>query len=43
MYPISYSEMRDITDEQKIRYFLMLNTSGKVMDTAHLAKVAAML
>lgn len=42
-YPISYAEARDLSDEQKIRYFLMLNTAGKVMDTEHLAKVAAML
>ena len=42
-YNISWGELEDLTEEQSIRYFLILNTSGKVMDKEHLDKVREML
>lgn len=42
-YSINVAEISKITKEQKIRYFLLLNTSGKVMDVEHLKKVEKML
>lgn len=42
-YPVSVAELTDITEQQKLRYFLTLNRTGKVMDQKHLEKVEAML
>ncbi len=42
-YFISYAEIRDISEQQKLRYFLTLNRSGKVMDQKHLSKIENML
>lgn len=42
-YPVSTAELARATREQKLRYFLMLNTSGKVMDAEHLKKIENML
>jgi len=42
-FPISYAELTNVTEEQKVRYFLMLNTSGKTMGEEHLKKVERML
>lgn len=42
-YHINVAEISKITKEQKIRYFLLLNTSGKVMDAEHLKNVEKML
>lgn len=42
-YPISWAEMRDMTMEQKLRYFVRLNKFGKVMDKEHLHLVESML
>lgn len=38
-YSISIAEIKDITKEQILRYFLMVNTTGKVMRKEHLDKV----
>jgi len=38
-YPVSYAEANPMTNEQKYRYFLKLNTTGTPVDTAHLRKV----
>lgn len=42
-YAVGVAETEDITREQKLRYFLMLNKSGHVMDKAQLEKVEKML
>ena len=42
-YHISYAELNNISMEQKLRYFLTLNRTGKVMDNEHLSKVQQML
>jgi hypothetical protein len=42
-YHVNVAEISNITREQKIRYFLTLNVSGKVMDKEHLKKVENML
>lgn len=38
-YTISYAETNPMTDEQKYRYFLKLNTTGTPVDPEHLNKV----
>ena len=38
-YSISYAETQPLTDEQKYRYFIKLNTTGTPVDKAHLRKV----
>ncbi len=38
-YKINVAETEEITEERKLRYFIKLNTTGKVMDKAHLNKV----
>jgi hypothetical protein len=38
-YSVNYSECKPLTDEQKYRYFLKLNTSGKPVDSSHIEKV----
>jgi hypothetical protein len=38
-YPISYAEANPMTDEQKYRYFIKLNTTGTPVDKNHLRKV----
>lgn len=42
-YGISYAEIRHVTLEQKLQYFLKLNTGGRIMDKSHLEKVQEML
>lgn len=42
-YPISIAEVKDPTYEQKLQYFLHLNTGGKVMSEEHINKVRNML
>lgn len=42
-YSISYAESHDMTDEQKLRYFLKLNTTGMPVDPDHLTNVMLML
>jgi hypothetical protein len=42
-YNLSYAESRDLTQEQKLRYFLKLNTTGTPVDPAHMERVAKML
>jgi Protein of unknown function DUF262 len=42
-YQISYAEIRNATREQKLRYFLKLNTGGHIMSKEHLEKVREML
>ncbi len=42
-YSISWAEMSDMTQEQKLRYFVRLNKFGKVMDKGHLRKIEEML
>lgn len=42
-YSISWGETSGLTDEQKLRYFIKLNTTGKPMDKKHLEKVKSML
>jgi len=41
-YAISYAEIEPLTDEQKYRYFLKLNTTGQPHDEEHLEKVRKM-
>jgi len=46
-YPISWGDVNsgnfsEPTDEQKYRYFLRLNTGGKVQDPGHIKKVEAL-
>lgn len=38
-YPINESETEPLTDEQKYRYFLKLNTTGTPVDQNHMRKV----
>jgi uncharacterized protein with ParB-like and HNH nuclease domain len=38
-YPISIAEVNQMSNEEIMRYFLILNTAGKVMDENHLEKV----
>ncbi|GAA4879801.1 hypothetical protein GCM10023310_69970 [Paenibacillus vulneris] len=42
-YPISCAEVREATRAQKLRYFIKLNTGGRIMSTEHLDKVRLML
>jgi len=42
-YPVALTDVKDLTREKTLRYFLLLNTVGKVMDQAHLDKVRTML
>jgi hypothetical protein len=42
-YHVNIAEISHLSREQKIRFFLILNTSGKVMDKEHLKKVESML
>lgn len=42
-FGISVAEVRNITDEQIIKLFIKLNTSGKVMDKEHLKEVEKLL
>jgi len=41
-YHIKYGEIQNLTEEQKLRFFLHLNTSGTPMDPEHLARVEMM-
>jgi len=38
-YKITMAEVSDLTEEQILKYFLMLNTGGKVMSEEHLNKI----
>ena len=42
-YRITEAEVSDITKEQVLRYFLKLNTNGRVMSKEQISKVAKML
>ena len=42
-YPVSIAEIRDATEQDVLKYFVKLNSNGKVMSEAHLAKVKAMI
>ncbi len=42
-YSISYAESHDMTNEQKLRYFLKLNTTGMPVDIDHITNVQIML
>lgn len=42
-YTISWGETENLTEEQKLRYFIKLNTTGKPMDEKHIEKVKHML
>lgn len=42
-YNISYAQLENITLEQKLRYFLSLNVTGKVMDKSNILRVEKML
>ena len=42
-YPITLLLAENMTQEQKYRYFLKLNTSGKPQDPKHIKKVASLL
>ena len=42
-YTISWGETSNLTEEQKLRYFIKLNTTGKPMDEKHIEKVKKML
>lgn len=42
-YTISWGESENLTEEQKLRYFIKLNTTGKPMDEKHIKKVKNML
>lgn len=42
-FPISYGESDELTDEQKYRYFIKLNTTGRPIDPVHMEKVKVLL
>lgn len=42
-YPIAYAELRRASLQQRLRAFLMLNQTGKVMSPEHLKKVRGLL
>jgi Protein of unknown function DUF262 len=42
-YNISYAQLENLNLEQKLRYFITLNTSGKVMDKNNILHVQQML
>jgi hypothetical protein len=42
-YSISYAETEPLTEKQKYRYFIKLNTTGTPMDKMHLANVKSKL
>jgi len=42
-HSISWGESENLTEEQKLRYFIKLNTTGKPMDEKHIEKVKKML
>lgn len=42
-YSVSYAQLENVTEEQKIKTFLMLNRTGRVMDKNHLEKVEKLL
>ena len=42
-YHISYAEIENATMEQKLKYFLRLNTGGRLVDPAHLEFVESLL
>jgi hypothetical protein len=42
-YPVLFAELKELSREKILRYFLQLNTFGKVMGQDHLTKVKEML
>lgn len=42
-YPISIAEVRNVTEEQILRYFIMVNRCGKVMSKEQIDKVEKMI
>jgi hypothetical protein len=42
-YPISHAEIQEASYEQKLKYFIKLNTGGRVMSQEHLDKVRGLL
>lgn len=42
-YPVSIAELRDATEQDVLKYFVKLNSNGKVMDKEHLDKVKSMI
>lgn len=42
-FTINIAEVGDISKEQILKYFIMLNTAGKVMDKGHIDKVKRLL
>lgn len=42
-YPVSIAEIRDATEQDVLRYFIKLNSNGKVMSEEHLNKVRQMI
>jgi hypothetical protein len=42
-YSVNVAEVSELTYEQTLRYFLMLNTSGRIMSEEHLDKVRQLL
>lgn len=42
-YPVSVAETSEMSKEQVLRYFINLNSNGKVMSQDHLNKVKQML
>lgn len=42
-FPISHAESYELTDKQKYRYFIKLNTTGRSIDPVHMEKVKVLL
>lgn len=42
-HPVSIAEIRDATEQDVLKYFVKLNSNGKVMSQEHLDKVKAMI
>lgn len=42
-YSISWGETSGLTEEQKLRYFIKLNTTGKPMDVSHINNIKNMI
>lgn len=40
-HPVVYCDISDVDENTKLKYFVMLNRAGKVMDTAHLNEIEA--
>jgi hypothetical protein len=42
-YNVSYAEVDNITEQQKLRYFYLMNRAGRVMSEEHLKKIERMI